>query len=126
MEKVYNILLDDEIIGTTKLEKADAPMGMVFGRVDFLGIDSGYDFLKGYCNKNKIEFTDHPEDKLILTRTIPNLRVLDETGKEIKGQGCNISGMDSEEFEINIEYVPYPFYGDEFPHHVKDYEERLK
>ncbi|MEO7990063.1 MAG: hypothetical protein ABI663_11005 [Chryseolinea sp.] len=125
MEKIYDILLDEKVIGTTQLEKADPPMGMVFGRIDFLVIDSGYNFFKEYCTKNKIEFTDHPEDKLILTRTIPNMKVLNSMGDEIKGQGCNISGMDSDEFEVNIEFVPYPFYGEEFPHHVKEYEDRF-
>ncbi len=30
-EKRYDILLDNKKIGTTELEKADAPMGVVFG-----------------------------------------------------------------------------------------------
>ena len=40
---------------------------------------------------------------------------------EIKGVGNQISGMDSDEFEISLEGVPYPFYEEEFPHHVKAY-----
>jgi hypothetical protein len=68
---------------------------------------------------------DYPEDKLISTRTIESLSVLNERGLEIKGVGNQISGMDSDEFEITIEGISYPFYEEEFPHHVNDYETRL-
>jgi hypothetical protein len=58
---------------------------------------------------------------------IPNLKVLDRNGKEIIGQlGCNVDGMDSDIFEITILGVPYPFYEEEFPHHVKTYHEMFK
>ena len=33
--KIYNIELDGKLIGTTKLEKADAPMGVAFGQILF-------------------------------------------------------------------------------------------
>ena len=48
MDKVYNILLDDKRIGTTKLEKGDAPMGVVFGGINFFDIKAPYDFFKSY------------------------------------------------------------------------------
>jgi hypothetical protein len=126
MKKIYTISLDEKIIGTTRLEYADPPMGAVFGQADFVDIDSVYEFFKNYCNQNKIGFTDYSEDKLIQTRTIPNLRVIDETGIEIKGQGNQISGMDSDVYELTIEGIPYPFFSEQFPHHVKDYEERFQ
>lgn len=44
--KRYDIFLDDKIIGTTELEKADAPMGVVFGRINFANIVVDYDFIK--------------------------------------------------------------------------------
>jgi hypothetical protein len=124
--KLYNILIDKTKIGTTELEKADAPMGLVFGKINFVDIKSGYDFFKNYCSQNGIEFTNYPEDKLILTRYIPNLRVFDENGNEIIGMGCLITGMDSDIFEISIEGIPYPFYEEEFPKHVKAYNEMFK
>ncbi|MFI5406952.1 MAG: hypothetical protein ACHQ1D_10620 [Nitrososphaerales archaeon] len=126
MKKIYNILLDEKIIGTTRLEYANPPMGVVFGQAHFVDIDSAYEFFKNYCNKNNIGFKDYPEDKLFQTRTIPNLKVIDETGIEIKGQGNQISGMDSDVYELTIEGIPYPFFGEQFPHHVKDYEERFQ
>lgn len=34
-EKVYKILLDGKLFGTTKLEFGDPPMGIVFGQINF-------------------------------------------------------------------------------------------
>jgi hypothetical protein len=125
MDKVYNIFLEDKFIGTTKFEHGDAPMGVVFGQINFIDIPTPYDFIKSYCKMNKIEFDDDPNDKLIVTRTIPTLKVKNDKGQEIKGLGNQISGMDSNGYELIIEQVPYPFYGDEFPDLVKDYENRF-
>ena len=123
MNKIYNIFLDENKIGTTELEKADAPMGVAFGQIKFAEIISGYNFFKQYCLENKIEFTDYPEEKLIMTRVIPNLKVNDKEGTEIKGIGTDVSGMDSDTFDITIVGIAYPFYEKEFPHHVKAYNE---
>lgn len=127
MTKRYDIFLDDKIIGTTELEKADASMGVVFGNVIFDNIVSGYDFLKTYCLTNNIEIiADYPDDKLIETTDIPNLKVINPNGIEIKGQGANINGMDSDFFEITILGISYPFFEEEFPHHVKAYNDQFK
>lgn len=120
--KLNDIFLDNNKIGTSKLEKADAQMGGVFGKINFTTISSGYDFFKNYCAINKIELvSDFSEDRMIITRTINNLVVKNEVGIEIKGLGNQISGMDSDEFEISLEGIPYPFYEEEFPHHVDAY-----
>ena len=123
MGKIYNIFLGKEEIGTTNLEKADAPMGVVFGVICFFGTTQPYSFLKTYCLQHHIAFEDYSEDKLILTSDIPDLKILDNNGTEIKGLGRSISGMDSDCFEITIVGIAYPFYEDEFPHHVKAYQE---
>ena len=125
MDRVYNILLDDKLIGTTTFEKADASMGVVFGKIKFLDITTPYNFLKSYCDRNKIGFVDYPADKVISTRTIPTLKIMNDKGQEIIGLGNQISGMDSDSYELTIEGIPYPFYGDEFPHHVKADDERF-
>ena len=79
---IYDIFLDGNKIGTTELEKADAPMGVAFGQIKFVEIISGYEFFKQYCLKHKIKFTDYPEDKLIITGNIPNVKVINK--KELK------------------------------------------
>jgi len=126
MKKYYNILLEGKKIGTTCLEYADPPMGIVFGKADFVDIVSVYDFLKVYCNEKNIEFTDYPEDRLIMTRMIPELKITNEEGIEIKGWGSHISGMDSDVYELTIEGIPHPYFGEQFPHHLKDYDERFQ
>lgn len=127
MEKEYSIYLDSNRIGTTSLEKADSPMGVVFGELRFDEKVWGYDFIKTYCKEKSIELgDDYPEDKLISTRTIDSLVIKNEQGVEIKGEGNQISGMDSEGFEILIEGITYPFYEEEFPHHVRAYNELFK
>jgi hypothetical protein len=123
--KIYTIILEENIIGTTELEKADASMGVAFGKINFNNIKSGFDFFKEYCEKNKIEFEYYPEDKLILTRYIPSLKIIDENKSEIIGMGNYINGMDSDIYEINIFGIPYPFYEEEFPKHVEEYKTNL-
>jgi len=126
MGKIYDVFLDEQKIGVTELEKSDAPMGVVFGQIKFWNIVSGYDFFKQYCLKNAIDFTDAPEDKFITTNNISNLEVTDKEGVEIKGIGTNISGIDSDTFDISILGISYPFYEEEFPHHLKTYRDMFK
>ena len=120
-------MLDGHEIGTSLLEKADVPMGVVFGVIRFVNQDFGYDFFKNYCLSTAVELaSDYPDDKLMSTGTIESLKVINESGKEIKGIGNQITGMDGEDFEISIEGIPYPFYEEEFPHHRKAYDEMFK
>lgn len=124
--KQYDIFLDNKIIGTTELEKADAPMGDVFGKITFDNIIYGYDFLVSYCLKNNIEIiSDYPEDKYILTAVIPNLKLVNPNGIEIKGQGTIIEGSDTDIFQVTIVGIPYPFYEEEFPQHRKAYDNQF-
>jgi hypothetical protein len=123
MNKKYFIKIEGKLIGYSDLEKADAPMGVAFGLIDFIGIESPYEFLKEYCLNKQIELAyDYPEDKMISTMSIPDLKITSDNGIEIKGIGNQITGMDNEEYEISIFGIPYPFYEEEFPHHVKEYE----
>ena len=125
--KTYKIVLDGEEIGSSKLEKADAPMGVAFGKLLFNNSSFGYNKIREYCLKNNIELvSDYPEDKMISTMSISELKIINEDGIEIKGVGNQITGMDSEEYVISIQGISYPFYEEEFPHHVKYYENMYK
>jgi len=123
MNKNYNVSLEDKEIGKTSLEKAEAPMGVAFGKIVFKNIDSPYLFFKEYCMKNSITINeDDSEYGFIDTQVIPELKVFRQDGFEIKGIAGNaITGMNDEGFEITILGIPYPFYEVEFPHHVKEY-----
>lgn len=125
-KKLYEIFLNDNKIGTSELENADAPMGVVFGQIKFINISSGYDFLKKYCLTNNIEIIiDYPEDKLIATADIATLKVINSNGTEIKGKGTNIEGMDSDVFQVTILGIPYPFFEEEFPNHRVAYDNQF-
>lgn len=117
--KIYNFFLAGEEIGCSKLEKADPSMGVAFGKLLFKNNSFGYDKIKEYCLKNNIALvSDYPEDKMISTMSISELKVINENGIEIKGIGNQITGMDNEEYEISIFGISYPFYEEEFPLHV--------
>ncbi|QHI38972.1 hypothetical protein IMCC3317_43720 [Kordia antarctica] len=127
MKKVYSIFLKNIKIGTTFLEKADAPMGVVFGEITFLSDHFGYDYFKKFCNEHAIELVcDDPEEKFLDTSTIKNLIVKSEENTEIIGIGNQITGSDQLAFEISIYGISYPFYEEEFSHHVKAYHEQFK
>jgi len=114
----YKIYIGEKLIGTTQFEKADPPMGVVFGEIKPI-VKFDYDYIK---NLNIDIAEEIPEDKFISTLSSNLIRVLNDKGIEIKGQVNQISGMDKYEYEISIFGIPYPFYEDEFPHHVKEYE----
>ena len=123
--KEYKIYLENELIGKTKLEKADPPMEVVLGAIQPM-IELNYNFLKNFCKLKNIEIADEfPDDKFISTMNSDLVKITDENDIEIKGVGNQISGMDKYGYEITILGVPYPFYNEEFPHHVKDYEHRM-
>ena len=42
--KEYKIFLDDVLIGTTNFEFADVPMGVVYGKVNFIDFKNPYFF----------------------------------------------------------------------------------
>jgi hypothetical protein len=93
-EKIYKILLNDKLFGTTKLEFGDPPMGVVFGQIDFAGKNIGYDFIKQYCTDNLVEIqTDYPKDKLISTGQIASLKVYNTENLELVGIGNSIEGI---------------------------------
>lgn len=126
MDKKYSINIEGKLIGHSDLEKGDASMGVAFGLIEFIGIESPYEFFKEYCLKKQIELaSDYPEDKMISSKSIGELRITRHNGIEIKGVGNQITGMNNEEYEISIFGIPYPFYEEEFPQHVKEYEKRF-
>lgn len=123
--KTYNILLDGELIGTTQLEKADPAMGVAYGKMNFESQLYGYHFFKEYCQSQNIEIAaDDPKECFILTTSIKSLFVHSDGDQPIKSVGNQITGIDGDEFKIELFGIPYPFYKLEFPHHVREYEEK--
>lgn len=122
MRKTYNIELDGVKIGTTDFEFADTPMGVVFGKLNFYNVDSPYDLIKEHCLKSGIGINDdYPDDKFINTMLIPELRVFDSEGSELKGWGAFIIGMESDGFEIQLGGITAELMQSEFKHHYEEY-----
>lgn len=125
-EKIYKILLNDKLFGTTKLEFGDPPMGVVFGQIDFAEKNIGYDFIKQYCTDNLIEIqTNYPKDKLISTGQIASLKVYNTENLELVGIGNSIEGMDSDNYTITILGLDSEIYEKEFPEHIAEYEQKF-
>lgn len=126
-EKIYKILLDNKLFGTTKLEFGDPPMGVVFGQINFAERNIGYNIIKQYCIDNSIEIqTDYPNDKLITTGQIEKLKVFNTENIELVGLGNNIEGMDSGSYTITILGLDSEIYEREFPQHIAEYEQKFK
>lgn len=125
-EKVYKILLNDKLVGTTKLEFGDPSMGVVFGQINFIENNIGYDFIKKYCIDNLIEIqTDYPNDKLITTGLIEKLKIYNTENIELVGLGNNIEGMDNDSYTITILGLDSEVYEKEFPEHIVEYEQKF-
>ncbi len=125
-ENIYTILLDDKLLGTTKLEFGDPPMGVVFGQIIFAESNMGYDFIKQYCIDNTIEIqADYTNDKLISTGQIEKLKIYNLDNIEIVGLGNNIAGMDSDSYTVTIFGLDSEIYEQEFPEHISEYERKF-
>lgn len=101
-------------------------MGVVFGKIQFLSCQSGYEFISNYCLEHQINLVvDSPQDRLLATEQIPQLKVFTLNGTEVKGLFNTIDGSDDEGFDVTIVGIPYPFYEQEFSQHVQQYQARF-
>ena len=126
MTKKYIVNLDGKRIGTTCFEKADAPMGVAMGLIEFEGISNPYHLIRDYCKNNNVPLNENdPKLEAIFTQSIDGLTVFNEEGIEIKGESATISGFKEEGYYIDIFGIPYLFYGEEFPHHREAYDKQF-
>ena len=95
-------------------------MGVVFGKIKLSSNAFNYEYIKSYCESNKIKLTfDDVANETIGTDSISFLKAFNNRAKEIKGEGNNIEGSDKEGYTITILGISYPFFENEFPNHVK-------
>ena len=127
MSITFTIKLEEQIIGTTDFEFADVPMGVVYGKINFINIESPYLLFKNYCLANNIQINyDSETEKLIDTFIIPNLKVYyNDFQDELKGWGSSISGLeisdDGFEFEITFNGLISEIMSTLFKHHYDEY-----
>jgi hypothetical protein len=122
MKKLFIVTVNNKRIGYTEFEYADPPMGVVHGKIIFDDLPSPYEFFRTHCIHNHVQInSDEPEERLIDTQVIPQLRVLLENGEELKGWGGAITGMDSDVFEIQFGGVSSELMQTEFENHYNEY-----
>ena len=127
MSTKYHIYLAGKYLGYTYFESADPSMGVVMGKIYFEDIKSPYSLVRDYCRENGVLLNeDDSELEAISTQSIDALRVVSEKGVEIKGLGSTILGFREDGYEIDVFGIPYPFYGEEFPGHREDYENKFR
>lgn len=107
-------------MGSTLLERADAPMGVVFGKLFPVDESFNTEWIRNYCSENKVEITASEVD-FIQTSHLLRLSVMSETAIEIEGQCSYLSGNDSDGFDITIEGIPCSLFITEFEHHWLEY-----
>ena len=125
MKRLYTLELNNKRIGFTEFEYADTPMGVVYGKITFEEIESPYELFKNHCVKYNVQInSDDFNERFIDTVVIPQLKVYLKNGKELKGWGGAITGMDSDDFEIQFGGISSELMQTEFEHHYKKYYEK--
>ena len=127
MNREYKIHLGEQLIGTTMLEKADAPMGVVFGDINCNTEEFNYEFWIRYCQRNSIELAmNEPEQKMLSTRSIAELKVTNsESGNILQPLSNQITVMDGDSYEITLEGINSAQMISEFSHHLDEYNKRF-
>ena len=127
MATIFKIKLEEQIIGTTEFEFADVPMGVVYGKINFIDIESPYLLFKNYCLANNIHINyDSEKERLIDTAIIPNLRIYyNDFKEELKSWGSSISGIEISDDVFEFEITSYGLESETmstlFKHHFDEY-----
>ena len=115
---MFEIFANDILVGHSALEFGDPPMGVAFGK--FIAVER-YREIRHACR------TNHADQSAL------GLNVKAPSGTRIPCAGVGIldflddPGDDSLcDIEVAVYGIAYPLYGDLFPEHVSDYEERFR
>ena len=116
--KEYKIFLDDVLIGTTNFEFADVPMGVVYGKVNFIDFKNPYFFFKKYCDTNDIDYQFIDDEKYIQTFELKLIKI--SNNSDFIVNGASFCGFD-EDFQIEMYNISSKIMKSEFLHHYYDY-----
>ena len=116
--KEYKIFLDDVLIGTTNFEFADVPMGVVYGKVNFIDFKNPYFFFKKYCDTNDIDYHFIDDEKYIQTFELKLIKI--SNNSDFIRNGASFCGFD-EDFQIEMYNISSKIMKSEFLHHYYDY-----
>lgn len=116
--KEYKIFLDDVLIGTTNFEFADVPMGVVYGKVNFIDFKNPYFFFKKYCDSNDIDYHFIDDEKYIQTFELKLIKI--SNNSDFIRNGASFCGF-NEDFQIEMYNISSKIMKSEFLHHYYDY-----
>lgn len=116
--KEYKIFLDDILIGTTNFEFADVPMGVVYGKVNFIDFKNPYFFFKKYCDTNDIDYHFIDDEKYIQTFELKLIKI--SNNSDFIRNGASFCGF-NEDFQIEMYNISSEIMKSEFLHHYYDY-----
>ena len=116
--KEYKIFLDEILIGTTNFEFADVPMGVVYGKVNFIDLKNPYFFFKKYCDTNDIDYHFIDDEKYIQTFELKLIKRSNNSDFIING--ASFCGF-NEDFQIEMYNISSKIMKSEFLHHYYDY-----
>ena len=114
---MFEFWLNDILVGHSKLEHGDAPMGVAFGH-----------FIPTTQFENIRSYAEHIDNE---SRRWQGLTVKAANGRNIE---CNAGtviieyGQPNDSFGIEVSClgIGYPLYEELFPHHVKAYKEQFE
>jgi hypothetical protein len=115
----FTVKLGGHIVGYSELEGGDPPMGVASGK--FVPT-AAYEAIQPYCLMKQ---ADGPEGMLTL-EGVEGLTIEMEGGEQIEcSGGVHIMDFSIELgeplIEVHVNGIPYPQYGEIFPHHVDAY-----
>ena len=116
--KEYKIFLDDVLIGTTNFEFADVPMGVVYGKVNFIDFKNPYFFFKKYCDTNNTDYQFIDDEKYIQTFDLKLIKI--SNNSDFIRNGASFCGF-NEDFQIEMYNISSKIMKSEFLHHYYDY-----
>ncbi len=116
--KEYKIFLDDILIGTTNFEFADVPMGVVYGKVNFIDFKNPYFFFKKYCDTNDIDYHFIDDEKYIQTFELKLIKI--SNNSDFIRNGASFCGF-NEDFQIEMYNISSEIMKSEFLYHYHDY-----
>jgi hypothetical protein len=103
----------DQVIGSTRLEHGDPPMGVAFG------VFVPNDRYLAFCQSTPL-----------LDTGVRPVEIRTEDGTIIPSEGAYVRDFPDElgdaGREVEMLGIPYPLYGVLFPDHVRSYEEQFK
>jgi hypothetical protein len=118
----FTVKLVGHIVGYSELEGGDPPMGVASGK--FVPT-AAYEAIQPYCLMKQAE---GPEGMLTL-EGVEGLTVEMERGEQIECSGgvhiMDFSELGEPLIEVHVNGIPYPQYGEIFPHHVDAYKNQF-